>query len=209
MKCRLITALPLILAGACAKKAPEVKATPIDIAMQIAQQAEAHIDSIQPGAIIMRGTIVFVEPSETDYVNLIVAAAGWARKSYRSLGVLQQTSGHPLWQHASAAATQKYALRPIQLSDFQTVCGQPERQQTSITQQKQICTMKYVDVVMQFNGVRMTRDSGYVALSLTRVPTGGNRAETTYQCVTLARKGREWDARHSARIVDHTRCPRP
>lgn len=69
MKCRLIVTLPLILAAACATKKPAAEATPIDIGMQIAQKAEAHLDSIQPGSMLMRGTVVFVEPSETDYVN--------------------------------------------------------------------------------------------------------------------------------------------
>jgi hypothetical protein len=202
----MITVLLVTIVG-CAKKSPPPP-TPVEIAIQIAAQAQAHMDSVHPGAVLASGTIYFVEPSENDYVNLIVAAAGWARKSVRSLGVLQQTNGHPLWQHASEAATQRYALRPISLSDYQTVCGVPERQQTTITGTNTVCTMKYVDVVMQFNGVRMTRDTGYVALGLTRVPTGATRSETTYQCVTLARKGAEWNARHAEAVVEPRRCPR-
>jgi hypothetical protein len=153
-------------------------------------------------------TLTFVEPSEDDYVGLIVAAAGWARKSVRSLGILQQTTGHPLWAKASMAATQKYALRPIQMSDYSVVCGQPDRKQTSIANVKEVCTMKYVDAVMQFNAIRLTRDSGYVALGITRVPSGANRAETTYQCVSIAKKGKEWEARRAERVVDWQLCPR-
>ena len=206
MKYSYPIALALMVAG-CAKKEPEAKPSPVAQMVQQAERMSAQVEA-ETGTPVGVMTITFVEPSETDYVNLIVAAAGWARKSTRSLGVLQQSTGHPLWKRASEAATQRYALRPIQLSDYQTVCGTPERQQTSITQQKSVCTMKYVDAVMQFNAVRMTRDSGYVALSITRVPTGGTRAETTVQCVALARKGAEWEARRADRVIDYHRCPR-
>lgn len=201
-----VIAVAALLAAACSRKEPEAKPTPVEVAQQLAQQAEARANA--EGAQLGSFTITFVEPTEADYVNLIVGAAGWARKSIRSLGVLQQSTGNPLWQRASEAATQKYALRPIQLSDYQTVCGQPDRGQTSISQQKAVCTMKYVDAVMAFNSVRMTRDSGYVALSITRVPTGATRAETSYQCVALVRKGAEWEARRADRIIDWHRCPR-
>lgn len=199
-------AAALVATTACSKKEPETKPTPVEVAQQLAAQAEARANA--EGAQLGSFTITFVEPTEADYINLILGAAGWARKSIRSLGVLQQSTGHPLWQRASEAATQKYALRPIQLSDYQTVCGQPDRGQTSISQQKVVCTMKYVEAVMQFNSVRMTRDSGYVALSITRVPAGGTRAETSYQCVALVRKGAEWEARRADRVVDWQRCPR-
>lgn len=191
----------------CSKKEPETKPTPVEQAVQQAERKASQIEA-ETGTQVGRMTITFVAPTEEDYVGIVVAAAGWARKSYRSLGILQQTTGGPFWQHASEAAAQKYALRPIQQTDFQTVCGQAERQQTSITQQKTVCTMKYVDAVMHFNSVRMSRDSGYVALGITRVPTGQSRAETVYQCVTLARKAQAWEARHAERVVDWQRCHR-
>jgi hypothetical protein len=210
MKVRSIAMVTLIGAAACAKKAPAPEPTPIDVAMRITQQAQAHIDSIQPGAKMVSGTVYFVEPSESEYINLFVAAAGWAKRSVaRTVGVLQQTDGHPLYQRASEAAAQKYALRPIALTDYSVVCGQPERQQTSITQQNSVCTMKYVDAVLHFNSIRMRRDSGYVTVGVTKVPTGQNKAETVYHCVTLARKGAEWEAKRSERVVDYHRCPKP
>ena len=206
MRSRLIVVA--LLATACAKKEePKTLPVPVAQAVQQAERMSAQIEA-ETGTPVGSMTLTFVEPSEEDYVGLIVAAAGWARKSVRSLGILQQTTGHPLWAKGSLAATQKYALRPIQLSDYSVVCGQPDRKQTSIANVKEVCTMKYVDAVMQFNAIRLTRDSGYVALGITRVPSGANRAETTYQCVSIAKKGQEWEARRAERVVDWQLCPR-
>jgi hypothetical protein len=210
MRKHLVATLTLLVAGACSRKQPEPQPTPVDVAMQIAQQAQAHMDSIQPGATMGRVTINFVEPTESDYVGLFVAAAGWAKRSVaRTVGVLQQSDAPPYFQQASKAAAQKYALRPIELTDYQVVCGQPERQQTSITGQKSVCTMKYVDAVLHFNSIRMRRDSGFVTVGVTKVPTGQSKPETVYNCVTLVRKGAGWDAKRSERVVDYHRCPKP
>jgi hypothetical protein len=207
MKVR-VAILALLAVVACAKKEePKALPEPVAQAVQQAERMSAQIEA-ETGTPVGSMTLTFVEPSEDDYVGLIVAAAGWARKSVRSLGILQQTTGHPLWAKASMAATQKYALRPIQMSDYSVVCGQPDRKQTSIANVKEVCTMKYVDAVMQFNAIRLTRDSGYVALGITRVPSGANRAETTYQCVSIAKKGKEWEARRAERVVDWQLCPR-
>jgi hypothetical protein len=207
MKVR-VAILSLLAVVACAKKEePKTVSGPVAQAVQQAERMSAQIEA-ETGTPVGSMTLTFVEPSEEDYIGLIVAAAGWARKSVRSLGILQQTTGHPLWAKASLAATQKYALRPIQPSDYSVVCGQPDRKQTSIANVKEICTMKHVDAVMQFNSVRLTRDSGYVALGVTRVPSGATRAETVYQCVSIARKGNEWEARRADRVADWQLCPR-
>ena len=206
----LTVALGLAVAG-CAKKKEEPGTLPAPVA-QAVQQAETMSAQIEAetGTPVARMTLNFVEPSEEDYVGLFVAAAGWAKRSVaRTIGVLQQTDAPQVFQRASEAASQKYALRPIALTDYSVVCGQPERQQTSITQQKSVCTMKYVDAVLHFNSIRMRRDSGYVTVGVTKVPTGGTRPETVYNCVTLARKGREWEAKRSERVVDYHRCPKP
>lgn len=205
MGIRLIAVLVVIAAG-CSKKQPEPKPTPIDIAMQMADQAEAQAQA--QGGQLARFTVTFVEPSEDDLVGLIVAAGGWARRSVaRSLGVLQRPDEEPIWRRAAAEASQRYALRPISQSDYSVVCGETNQPRQGV-RGTPTCSMKYVDAVLQFNSVRMSRDSGYVTVGVTRVPSGSNRAETVYNCVILAKKAGAWDARRSERVVDIHLCPR-
>ena len=192
--------------SACAKKEPEPKPTPVE---QVAQQAQRQAEQIEAatGRPVTSLTIRFVEPTEEDIVAMMVAAAGWARKSVsRSIGILQPTAANPIWLRAAEATTQRYALRPIQQSDFGVVCGSSPATSGRSTQG---CTMKYVDAVLTFNSFRLTRDSGYVTVGVTRVPSGSNRSETTYRCVTVMRKPGDWEAKHSEQVADYQRCPRP
>ncbi len=206
MSTRLLCTLVLIAAGACTKKQPEPRPTPIDIAIQMADQAEARAQA--QGGQLASFTVTFVEPSEDDMVGLIVAAGGWARRTVaRSLGVLQRPDEQPLWRRAAAEAAQRYALRPISQSDYTVVCGETSQPRQGV-RGTPTCSMKYVDAVLQFNSVRMSRDSGYVTVGVTRVPSGSNRAETVYNCVILAKKEGKWDARRSERVVDIHLCPR-
>jgi hypothetical protein len=205
---RVAAALALVAGAGCAKKQPQAKPTPVTQAVQQADRLSAQVEA-ETGGRVASMTIRFIEPTEDDYVGLIVAAAGWARRTVaRSIGVLQQTTDSPMWEHASRAATQRYALRPISLDDYQVVCGGNQPQQTSVSRSSPVCTMKYVDAVLQFTSVRLSSDSGYVGVGVTRVPSGATRSEVTWSCITLARKGAEWDARRSERMEDAHRCPR-
>jgi hypothetical protein len=196
----------LLLAG-CAKKEPEAKPSPVAQVVEQAEKMSAQIEAERGGTVGVM-TIRFVEPTEEDVVAMMVAAAGWARKSVsRSIGILQPTAANPIWLRAAEATTQRFALRPIQQSDVQVVCGSAS--QGSSGRSSGGCSMKHVDAVLMFNSFRMTRDSGYVTVGVMRVPNGSNRSETTYRCVTVVRKPGDWEAKHSEQVVDYRRCPRP
>jgi hypothetical protein len=193
--------------AACAKKDPEPKPTPVQQVVEEAERKSAEIEA-QTGRPVGTMTIRFVEPKEEDIVAMMVAAAGWARKSVsRSIGILQPTASNAIWLRAAEATTQRFALRPIQQSDLQVVCGASPGSTSS--RGSQGCSMKYVNAVLMFNSFRMTRDTGYVTVGVIQVPNGSNRSETTFRCVTLLRRPGDWEAKHSELVIDHQRCPRP
>jgi hypothetical protein len=200
-----IVALTLLSVTACAKQhpQPEPKPDPIAAAQPALQQsqpeAQAAVDPALPE---------FLQPSDADYVGLVLAATGWARRTTRSLGIYQMTDGHWLWKEATEVAARKYGLRPIQQNDFTVVCGASPRPATPATQAKQVCSMKYVDAVMYFTELRMTRDSGYVGLGITRVPEGATQPRATLQCVTMTRKDSTWEIRKTYTMQDIHQCPR-
>jgi hypothetical protein len=179
--------LLVLFAVACARKQPETIAVTVD------------------GATV---EIPYEAPPENIFVDLGVAATGWAKGflAARSIGIYQASDASPQFRRMVQAATSRFAIRPIQESDFTVVCGGTERGRTSITSPTTHCTMKYVDAVLAFNSVRLMRDSGRVGLSITRVPTGSNKSERLYYCVTLGKKNGQWAALRSERMVDYQRC---
>jgi hypothetical protein len=69
--------------------------------------------------------------------------------------------------------------------------------------------MYAVNSVLAFNYIKMTRDSGFVGGSVTRVPTGQQRPETNYYCIVLIHAGPdEWKGVRTERIPDLRQCPR-
>lgn len=204
---RLVVFFIAAAIAGCAKKEPEAKPSPVGEAVAAAVAQRDQIEA-QTGGEVGSLTVRFVEPPEDVFVDLFVAAAFWAKSSTsaRSMGVLQAEGAEPRWRRAVEAVNQRYALRPINPSDFTVVCGNPQTQSTSRGGQR--CSMKYVDAVLAFNSIRIRRDSGYVGLNVSRVPSGADRAERIYYCVTLGRVGGEWKARKSDRVVDPQRCLR-
>lgn len=197
---RCIAVSLLVLLAACAKKEPQTSPTPA------AQQARADMPTrteVAPGVTRYE----FADPPEDVFVDLMVAAAGWAKGTSggRSTGVYQPEAADARFKRAVKAVTDRYALRPIFASDFRVVCTSGGNR-TSITGQSGRCSMKYVDAVLAFNSIRQGRDSGYVGLSLTRVPTGQNRSERVFYCITLAKNGPQWEPKRNRRVDDPERC---
>lgn len=193
MRFRLITMLGLAAATGCASKnQPDAAPAPADAAPANAAPAQ----------------IISLDVPEDIFVGMGVAAIGWAKGylSPRSVGIYQAEDASPQFRRMVQAATTRYAVRPIQSSDFAVVCSGSDRSRSAITSPATRCTMKYVDAVVAFNSVRRGRDSGYVGMSITRVPPGANRSERIYYCITLARKDTAWAFKRNERVVDPQRC---
>jgi hypothetical protein len=204
-----MTQRPLVLfvaaLAACSSQSPpESKPTP---AAAVAQAEQIRAIGEQSGRNVVSVTMVFRDPSGQDYEDLVIASTSWAKGSIsRSLGVLDPDGAPPLLRNAILAAVQRHALRVIPLSDFTVVCQ--SRQATRVDAATTVCGMKHVDAVLQFTAVRIAGDSGWVGTNVTRVPRGGSSAVRTYHCVTLAKKGRVWEAKRSQVVQDEHRCPR-
>ena len=202
-----LAVLTLLVIG-CSKQEPEPTPTPAGEAVEITEELRAQIEA-QTGIPVTSMSVRFEDPPEDVFVNMVVAAGGWAKGTARLIGVYQSPSASPRFRRAVEAVTNRYAFRPIGPSDFAVVCGGNAPSRTSITARTPKCSMKYVDAVLAFNSVMMGRDTGFVGLNITRVPTGTTKAERVYYCISLLRKGEDaWEAKRSERIVNAARCPR-
>ena len=200
----------LALISGCAKKRdPEPLPAPVQEAQAVTEQIKAQIEA-QTGHPVenLTVTMTYVEPPDDLFVEMTIAAAGWAKSSIgaRRIGVYQNDGADRRFRMAVEGVTRRFAFRPIGQSDLAVVCNPAARTPSANTSPTVVCSMKYVDAVLTFNSVRMARDSGFVGLNITRVPSGSSRSERTYYCVTLLKKDQQWEAKRSERMVDWNRC---
>jgi hypothetical protein len=161
----------------------------------------------QTTSISVGDTVTYVEPPDDIYVDLVLAATGWARKSIaKSVGVVQREDAPPVWQRAINAAAKEHDLKVIPLVDYTMVCI--TRQATRATPMSRSCTMKGAEAVLQFTSVRVSGDSGFVGTSVTRVPRGGQKPESARYCIALGKRGTTWETARGDTTFDRLRCPR-
>lgn len=173
------------------------------VALLISLAVPALVQAQQPDT----ARIQFVDPPDDMYVDLIVTATGWAKGSIaRSLGVLQSADATDLLRRAITEATQRHALRPIELKDYVAVCR--TRQASRSAPSERTCSMKGAEAVMQFISAKVAGDSGFVGISVTRVPKNSTRPESFHYCIALARKDGKWEAHQNETKIDAERCPR-
>jgi hypothetical protein len=152
-------------------------------------------------------SVTYVEPSDETYVQLIVAATGWAKSGVaKSLGVLTPADAPALLQHAIEAAAKRHGLKRIALDDYTTVCiTHPATRSAPISR---TCSMKGADAVLQFAEVRVAGDSGSVVTSVTRVPKGESKPETARYCIALVKKTSDWEAYRGEAVAENDQCPK-
>jgi hypothetical protein len=99
-------------------------------------------------------SVSYVEPSEESYIQMVVAATGWAKSSVaKSLGVLTPADAPANLQHAVDAAAQRHGLKRITLEDYTMVCiTHPATRSAPMSRS---CSMKNADAVLQFAEVRV------------------------------------------------------
>lgn len=173
------------------------------IALVISLAVEPRLHAQQPDTT----KVQVVEPSDDVYVDLIVTATGWAKGSItKSLGVLQNDDAANVLRRAIKEATRRHDLKPITLDDYVAVCR--TRAASRSAPAERTCSMKGAEAVMQFVSARVAGDSGFVGISVTRVPKNSTRPESSHHCVALGRKDGKWEARRNEDRIDPKRCPR-
>ena len=155
----------------------------------------------------MAQSVTYMEPSEETYVQMVVATTGWAKgKVARSLGVLAPADAPASLQRAIDAAAKQHGLKRIALEDYTTVCV--THPATRSAPMSRTCAMKNADAVLQFAEVKIAGDSGSVVTSVTRVPKGEQKPETTRYCVLLARNTSDWEAYRGDAVSESDQCPK-
>lgn len=173
------------------------------LSLPVVLAVPAHAQSETPA---IRKEVIYVEPTEDDYVGMILAATAWAKTTVgKSLGVLQREEAAPAWRRGIDAAAKEYGLKTIAVADFTMFCY--TRQATRATPSSRVCSMKGADAVLQFNTLRVAGDSGAMVTSVTRVPRNASRTETTHYCVALVRRqGANWQPLRSEEVTDPDKC---
>jgi hypothetical protein len=124
----------------------------------------------------------------------------------KSLGVLTPADAPANLQHAVDAAARRHGLKRITLEDYTMVCV--THPATRSAPMSRTCSMKNADAVLQFAEVRVAGDSGSVVTSVTRVPKGGQKPETTRMCILLAKDTSDWKAYRGDAVSETDTCPK-
>lgn len=156
---------------------------------------------------VLGQSITYVEPTEESYVQMVVAATGWARGAVaKSLGVLAPADAPANLMKGIDEAARRHGLKRIALEDYTTVCV--THPATRSAPMSRTCSMKNADAVLQFAEVRVAGDSGAVVTSVSRVPKGGQKPETTRFCILLVKKTSDWEAYRGEAVSETDDCPK-
>lgn len=171
-------------------------------ALLASPRLEAQVSPPARGA-----TPIYVEPSDDVYIDLVDGAVAWARGAIaKSIGVLPPGDASPGLSRAVEVATQRHGLRPIAMEDFTMVCF--TRQATRSTPSSRTCSMKGAEAILQFSSLKVSGDSGYVGIGVTRVPRGTSRTEIVHHCVSFGRVSGRWEQGRGETMTDADQCPR-
>lgn len=197
------TALLTLLAAiaGCSSKDPNTTPQP---AAPPTTTASRYVGNV---TVDLEGATVTVPVPEDVFVGVTLAAAGWAKGSAvsRSVGVLQPDGAGDVFLRAIDAVVQKYAWRPMRPNDVGMSCQSGGGKSVAGA----TCSMKYVNAVLMLKALALRSDSGFVAMSVVKVPSGSRQMETTNYCVTLEYQGTGWVARRGEKVVTTRMCPRP
>jgi hypothetical protein len=195
-----------LIAGACSHKQPETELAPSPAPIVTDQ---ALTDG---GMGVTYKGLMDLSESDDRYVPMALAAAGYVRHIVpgKVIGFFQPDLASPEFREMVDQVTKTYSFPLIRSEDFGVVCKQPSAQQQSGTLAKAAtnCSMGRADVVVQFNTVRVARDSGWVGGSTTQAPRNGNRSGQSAFCITLVRQQAKWLAIRSQPVDLGRRCPR-
>jgi hypothetical protein len=133
-----------------------------------------------------------IDESDVAYDKMAVAAASRIKfiAPGKIVGVYQTNSKSTTLRGMVNTVIEEYGYTEVHPGETDFQCGKTSRQ--TVVSSVANCKFDVADVLVQFNSVQMTRDSGYVGGLLTDVPRGEKRTRTTAFCFVAARHGADW-----------------
>jgi hypothetical protein len=162
----------------------------------------------EPAPPTVRGgsDLAAFDESDAAYDKMAIAAASRIKfvASGKSVAMYQTNSKSPTFRGLVTTVIDEYGFKEVHPGEATVTCAPRTRGARTVAASVSSCGFDVADVLVQFNSVQMTRDSGYVGGLLTEVPRGETRALTTAFCIVTARHGASWVGVTNA-IVDEPR----
>jgi len=156
----------------------------------------------QPQAM---ATSTVVSDEDASYIRMAVVTVSQVKELAhgRSVAVYQTDSRSPVIRGLVTGAVETYGYREIHPGDEAYQCTPQQRRARSMMDALPNCTINVAEILIQFNSVQMTKDSGYVGGLMTQAVRGETRPRTTAFCLMSARRGPAWIA------IGHSVVPTP
>jgi hypothetical protein len=132
---------------------------------------------------------------DAEYDKMGIAAASRIKfiAPGKTVAMYQTNSKSLTFRGLVTAVLDKYGFREIHPGEAEVACA-PRAPRGPRTNAASVpsCGLNVADVLVQFNSVQITRESGYIGGLLTEVPRGENKTRTTAFCIVTARHGTDW-----------------
>jgi hypothetical protein len=133
--------------------------------------------------------------TDAEYDKMGIAAASRIKfiAPGKTVAMYQTNSKSLTFRGLVAAVIDVYGFREIHPGEAEVACApRAPRGPRTVAASVPSCGLNVADVLVQFNSVQITRDSGYIGGLLTDVPRGDNKTRTTAFCIVTARHGTDW-----------------
>jgi hypothetical protein len=148
-----------------------------------------------PDGARFKPALIEAPTTDVEYDKMGIAAASRIKfiAPGKTVGMYQTNSKSPTFRGLVTTVINEYGYREVHPGEADVACApRPPRGPRTVAASVPSCGINVADVLVQFNSVQMTSDSGYVGGLLTDVPRGGNKTRTTAFCIVTARHGTDW-----------------
>ena len=142
-----------------------------------------------------KGAVVEAPVTDADYDKMGIAAASRIKfiAPGKTVAMYQTNSKSLTFRELVTTVIDEYGFREVHPGEAQVACApRAPRGPRTVAASVPSCGLNVADVLVQFNSVQITRDSGYIGGLLTDVPRGENKTRTTAFCIVTARHGTDW-----------------
>lgn len=147
---------------------------------------------------------------DTAYKLMAVAAAATIADFLpgRTIAMYQTKSKVPAMRAMITAVIEEYDFREINAGQVKIICA-PKPKNTpkaGAASHTEDCRFDIAEVLLQFNALLITRDSGYVGGLMTQIPPGDSKGRTTAFCLVASRQRTAWLPGHHSLIAVPSDC---
>jgi hypothetical protein len=140
--------------------------------------------------------------NDSEYKSMAVAAAATISDLLpgRTIAMYQTKSKDPSMRAMVSAVIAEYGYKEINAGEAKIICAPKAKNapKAGAASHNEDCRYDIAEVLLQFNSLEITRDSGYVGGLMTTVPKGETKGRTEAYCLVASRQRTNWlPAQHS------------